>query len=130
MLSVGHGQTAARAGVKAYGYQFTQNSSTHTASEGVPRGAEIEFIYGQLDSSSEPASSILLAEMMVDYWVSFATRLNPNDSLGTSRPFWPQYTPEIEVLLQLNGDNMTVIPDDYQREQIEFLRDNTDAFHR
>ncbi|KAK0460618.1 extracellular triacylglycerol lipase precursor [Desarmillaria tabescens] len=123
-------QTAARAGVKAYGYQFTQNASTHAASEGVPHGSEIEFIYGQLDSSSEPASSISLAEMMVDYWVSFATSLDPNDGLGTSRPVWPQYTPDNEVLLQLHGDNITVIPDDYRKEQIEFLRDNADAFHR
>ncbi|KAK0194651.1 Alpha/Beta hydrolase protein [Armillaria mellea] len=81
-------------------------------------------------SMNEPASSILLSEMMMDYWVSFATSLDPNDGLGTSRPFWPQYTPENEVLLQLNGDNTTVIPDDYRKEGIEFLRDNADAFHR
>ncbi|KAK0460661.1 extracellular triacylglycerol lipase precursor [Desarmillaria tabescens] len=123
-------QTAAEAGVKAYGYQFTQNSSSYSAELGVPHASEIDFVYGKLNSSSEPASSMLLSEMMIDYWVSFATSLDPNDGLGTSRPSWPQYTPENEVLLQLNGDNMTVIPDDYRKEQIEFLRDNADAFHR
>ncbi|KAK0229994.1 triacylglycerol lipase 3 [Armillaria nabsnona] len=123
-------QTAAQAGVKAYGYQFTQNSSISSAELGVHHASEIDFVYGQLNSSSEPASSILLSEMMVDYWVSFATSLDPNDGLGTSRPFWPQYTPENEVLLQLDGDNTTVIPDDYRKEAIEFLRDNADAFHR
>ncbi|KAK0499037.1 extracellular triacylglycerol lipase precursor [Armillaria luteobubalina] len=123
-------QTAAEAGVKAYGYQFTQNSSMSSAELGVPHASEVDFVYGQLNSSSEPASSILLSEMMVDYWVSFVTSLDPNDGLGTSRPFWPQYTPENEVLLQLNGDNTTVIPDDYRKEAIEFLRDNADAFHR
>ncbi|KAK0447148.1 extracellular triacylglycerol lipase precursor [Armillaria borealis] len=102
-------QTAAQAGVKAYGYQFTQNSSMGSAELGVHHASEIDFVYGQLNSSSEPASSILLR---------------------TSRPSWPQYTPENEVLLQLNGDNTTVIPDDYRKEAIEFLWDNADAFHR
>ncbi|KAG7439417.1 alpha/beta-hydrolase [Guyanagaster necrorhizus] len=46
-------QAAVRAGVKSY----------------VTHSAELEFIYGELDSSTEPASSILLGEMMVDYWV-------------------------------------------------------------
>ncbi|KAK0460643.1 extracellular triacylglycerol lipase precursor [Desarmillaria tabescens] len=102
-------QTAVRSGVKAYGYQFTQRSSSYKPELG-------DFVYGRLDSSTEPASSILLSEMMVDYWVSFATSLDPNDGLGTCRPFWPQYTAENEVLLQLNGDNMTAIPDEYRGE--------------
>ncbi|KAK0224140.1 extracellular triacylglycerol lipase precursor [Armillaria fumosa] len=123
-------QIAAQAGVKAYGYQFAQNSSMYSAELGVTHASEIDFVYGQLNSSSEPASSILLSEMMVDYWVSFATSLDPNDGLGTSRPFWPQYTPENEVLLQLNGDNTTVIPDDYRKEAIDFLRANADAFRQ
>ncbi|KAK0194648.1 extracellular triacylglycerol lipase precursor [Armillaria mellea] len=123
-------QTTVRAGVKAYGYQFTQNSSLYLAELGVPHGSEIPFIYGTLNSSAEPESSILLGEMMVDYWVSFATSLDPNDGLGLSRPFWPQYTPENEVLLQLHGDNTTTILDDYREEQIDFIRDNADVFSR
>ncbi len=95
-------QTAVQAGVKAYGYQFTQNSSLYLSEWGgefsipkstrlilkgllVPHGSEILFIYGTLNSSTEPESSILLGEMMVDYWVSFATSLDPNDGLGMSR---------------------------------------------
>ncbi|KAK0447147.1 extracellular triacylglycerol lipase precursor [Armillaria borealis] len=140
-------QTAVQAGVKAYGYQFTQNSSLYLSEWGggfsipksirlilrrslVPHGSEIPFIYGTLNSSAEPESSILLGEMMVDYWVSFATSLDPNDGLGISRPFWPQYTPENEVLLQLHGDNTTVIPDDYRKEQIDFIKDNAEVFSR
>ncbi|KAG7445319.1 alpha/beta-hydrolase [Guyanagaster necrorhizus] len=90
-------QAAARAGVKSYGYQFAQNSSSWAPYFGVTHSAELEFIYGELDSSTEPASSILLGEMMVDYWVSFSTSLDPNDGLGTSRPNWPQYTPDNEA---------------------------------
>ncbi|KAK0460642.1 extracellular triacylglycerol lipase precursor [Desarmillaria tabescens] len=111
-------QAAAQAGVKAYGYQFTQNTSLYPPEWGVPH------------ASDETSSSMLLSEMMIDYWVSFAASLDPNDGLGMSRPFWPQYMPGNAVLLQLSGDNVTVIPDDYRKEQIEYLRDNADAFHR
>ncbi|KAK0447160.1 Alpha/Beta hydrolase protein, partial [Armillaria borealis] len=121
-------QTAVQAGVKAYGYQFTQNPLLYLSERGVPHGSEIPFIYGTLNSSAESESSIVLGEMMVDHWVSFATSLDPNDGLGISRPFWPQYTPENEVLLQLHGDNTTVIPDDYRKEQIDFIKDNTEVF--
>ncbi|PBK86467.1 hypothetical protein ARMGADRAFT_940530, partial [Armillaria gallica] len=92
-------------------------------------------LYGTLNSSAEPESSILLGEMMVDYGFSFTTSLNPNDRLGMSPElffctFWPKYTPEDEVLLHLHGDNTTVIPDDYRKEQIDFIRDNAEIFSR
>ncbi|SJK98002.1 uncharacterized protein ARMOST_01258 [Armillaria ostoyae] len=123
-------QTAVRAGVKAYGYQFTQRLSTTPAMFGVPHTSELDFVYGSLGTLNETVSSNVLSEMMIDYWVSFATSLDPNDGLGTSRPVWPQYTPENKVLLQLNGDNMTIIPDDYRKEQIDFIRDNAVIFHK
>lgn len=68
---------------------------------------------------------------MLDYWVLFATgfKLDLNNGSGTSRPFSPQYMPENEVLSQLNGNNTVVIPDDYGKEAIDFLRNNT-TFHR
>ncbi|KAG7448317.1 uncharacterized protein BT62DRAFT_1004109 [Guyanagaster necrorhizus] len=69
----------AQAGVKACEYRFTQNSPTHTPAEGVPHREKIDIIYGLLDSSDEPASSMLLGEIIVNYWVSFATTLDPND---------------------------------------------------
>jgi acetylcholinesterase len=29
---------------------------------------------------------------MTDYWISFATSLDPNDQKGASRPQWPSYS--------------------------------------
>ncbi|PBK87341.1 hypothetical protein ARMGADRAFT_466032 [Armillaria gallica] len=83
-----------------------------SAELGVHHASDIGFVYDRLNSSSETASPLLLSEMMLDYWVLFATgfKLEPNDGLGTSRPFSLQYMPENE-------------------EAIEFLRNNADAFH-
>ncbi|KAG7445246.1 esterase 1 [Guyanagaster necrorhizus] len=114
-------QTASDAGVKVFGYRFTQRLSTVPAELGVPHGSEVPFVYGALGSLNQTASANALSIMMIDYWVSFATSLDPNDGHGTSRPTWPQYTPSRQVLMQLDGDNLTVIPDNYSKEKIDFI---------
>ncbi|KAF9009204.1 alpha/beta-hydrolase [Hymenopellis radicata] len=106
-------QTAAKAGVKTY----------------VAHGNDVFFVYGLVALLNETASSIALSRVMIDYWVSFATSLDPNDGLGVPRPLWPQYTPDNQVVMQLNGDNLTAIPDDYRKEQIDFINDNAVLFH-
>ncbi|KAK0460689.1 triacylglycerol lipase [Desarmillaria tabescens] len=114
-------QTASEAGVKAFGYRFTQPLSATPAYLGVYHGSEIPFVYGTLGSLNEMASANTLSVMMMGYWISFATSLEPNDGLGSERPLWPQYTPSQQVLLQLYGDNITVIHDDYNKEKIDFI---------
>ncbi|KAK0194626.1 Alpha/Beta hydrolase protein [Armillaria mellea] len=141
-------QTTSEVGVKAFGYRFTQPLSATPAYLGVYRGSEIPFVYGTLGSLNETASAKSLSVMMMDYWLSFATSLDPNDGLGSARPLWPQYTPNqqisptstssravlkglYQVLLQLNGGNLTVIPDDYNKEKIDFIISEGSVFrHR
>ncbi|KAK0484493.1 extracellular triacylglycerol lipase precursor [Armillaria novae-zelandiae] len=106
-------QTTSEAGVKAFGYRFTQPLSTTPT-----------YLGG---SVNETATAKSLSVMMMDYWVSFATSLNPNDGLGSERPLWPQYMPNQQVLLQLNGDNLTIIPDDYNKEKIDFIISEVEA---
>ncbi|KAK0224107.1 Alpha/Beta hydrolase protein [Armillaria fumosa] len=96
-------QTTSEAGVKVFGQRFTQPLFTTPAYLGVYHGSEIPFVYGTLGS------------------VSFATSLDPNNGLGSERPLWPQCMPNQQVLLQLNGDNLTAIPDDYNKEKIGFI---------
>ncbi|KAK0205537.1 esterase 1 [Desarmillaria ectypa] len=114
-------QTTSESGVKAFGYRFTQPLSTIPADLGVSHGSEIPFVYGTLGSPNQSASANALSVAIIDYWVSFATSLDPNDGRGSSRPTWPQYTPTQQVLMQLNGNNLTVIPDDYNKEKIDFI---------
>ncbi|KAF9017699.1 alpha/beta-hydrolase [Hymenopellis radicata] len=118
-------QTAAKAGVKTYGYLFEQHLLSREPFLGVAHGNDVFFVYGLVALLNETASSIALSRVMIDYWVSFATSLDPNDGLGVPRPLWPQYTPDNQVVMQLNGDNLTAIPDDYRKEQIDFINDNT-----
>ncbi|KAJ7766333.1 extracellular triacylglycerol lipase precursor [Mycena maculata] len=120
-------ETAANAGVPTFGYLFTQPQPELAPALGVEHSSEITYVYGApADNSS---SSILLSRIMTDYWVSFATSLTPNDGLGVPRPVWTQFTPDNKAVIQLNGDNLTMIPDDFRAEQTNFINSNPAIWH-
>jgi len=120
-------QAASRAGVKTFGYLFTQPQPTNDPSLGVSHASEVFFVYGVPPDQS--VSAIGLSRIMIDYWVSFATSLDPNDGHGIPRPQWDQYTPQNQVLLQLEAGNTTLIPDNYRKEQIDFINSDPAVFH-
>ncbi|KAG7089104.1 hypothetical protein E1B28_010813 [Marasmius oreades] len=115
-------QTLANAGVKTYGYLFTQPQPPSAL--GVAHASEVPFIFGDVTNPSD----VQMSRIMIDYWVSFATSLDPNDGKGLTRLSWPQYTYEKQVLLQLNSQNTTVIPDTYRKKQIDFINQNPITF--
>ncbi|KAJ7286289.1 extracellular triacylglycerol lipase precursor [Mycena rebaudengoi] len=124
-------QAASKVGVKSYGYLFSDPSpprappayvSFPIAVEnfGVTHTAELLYVYG-----AQPASAAKLATAMIDYWVSFANSLDPNDNHGSKRPTWTPYTSgRDEKILQLNGEMTVMIPDNYRKEQIDFINSN------
>jgi hypothetical protein len=89
----------------------------------VAHGSEIQFVFGQVPPTSPDnlppflpqygnadEASRNVSTIMMDYWISFAVTLNPNDGKGVQRqllalsafsvnpltppsgPHWPQYT--------------------------------------
>ncbi|KAI3621518.1 extracellular triacylglycerol lipase precursor [Moniliophthora roreri] len=128
-------QSATKAGVKAYGYLFTYPElAVANPALGIRHGLDVNFVFGftpirATAPTFQPSpSASKLSQQMIDYMVSFVTTLDPNDGLGSERPLWPQYTPESESLLQLNGPNTTVITDNYRAEQIEFINSHSEIF--
>ena len=49
----------------------------------VYHSAELPFVYGAPNDTSAAATS--LSDAMIDYWISFATSLDPNDGRGKPR---------------------------------------------
>ncbi|TFK25302.1 triacylglycerol lipase 3 [Coprinopsis marcescibilis] len=121
-------EAATNKGVKGYGYLFIQPQPLDNPADGVEHFAEVAFVYGTPVDQSPSARRI--STRMMDYWISFAVNLDPNDSRGSERPAWPHYSRSNKVLLQLHGDNTTTIPDNYRQQGIEFSIANSIAFRR
>ncbi|KAJ7659591.1 extracellular triacylglycerol lipase precursor [Mycena polygramma] len=130
-------QTAAKIGVKCFSYIFANPPPANTFPPffGVPHGLDLGIFFGQVPGTAAlppSAESALLAEQMIDYWLSFVTFLDPNDGKGTQRPLWTQYgsgdNESEQVVLQLKHDNVTVIPDNFRAEQMEFINSHQVVF--
>ncbi|KAF5334363.1 hypothetical protein D9758_017485 [Tetrapyrgos nigripes] len=126
------------AGISTFSYVFTdpdavpvQEFVTGTpvpGSLGVTHSSEIFYVFGTLAERPEvkqvTPTAAKLSDMMMDYWISFANTLNPNDGKGSTRPNWPEYIGNRQEMMQLNGHNTTTIKDDFRERQIAlFNRD-------
>ncbi|ESK89102.1 extracellular triacylglycerol lipase precursor [Moniliophthora roreri MCA 2997] len=117
-------RTFAQAGIKTYGYQLSYPELNPAPALGVAHGSDLGYVFGfaSFPPSFVPSSSATrVSEQIIDYWVSFATSLDPNDGLGSDRPIWPEYTIDNPVLLQLNGSSTGPLLDNYRNEQFEFV---------
>lgn len=122
--------SSSKLGVKIYGYIFTEPQPTLPAYRGVQHASEVPFVYGGISSTSPP-STLAVSATMMDYWISFAASLDPNDDKGSRRPKWEQYTLRNKMIMELNGTNTTIIPDNYRSKQIDFINSEPLAFrHR
>ncbi|KAF9484148.1 triacylglycerol lipase 3 [Pholiota conissans] len=136
-------QNASDAGIPVFAYLFTDpdavvmpeflsvifpNSPPAPGSLGVAHSTEINYVFNTLINKTPTAQALSIT--MQDYWLSFVTSLTPNDGRGSKRPFWQQYTPNNQILMELNGHNITLMPDDFRPDQILFFQNSEDALHR
>ncbi|KAL1744407.1 Alpha/Beta hydrolase protein [Schizophyllum fasciatum] len=134
-------QTSTAVGTPAYGFLFTEHAN-YQAGEAPPlfggeltplqfspvvHGADNWYQFGT-ENIRSPADTVL-ATVIMDYWLSFATSLNPNDGLGSERPYWPAYDTKHKNLLRLEDDSIVAIRDDYRRDQLDFIARHPTIFH-
>ena len=74
---------------KAYLYYFDHR--TPASPEGSSHASEIAFVFGNLGNPGTPPSEAdkALSDLMMSYWVNFATNGNPN---GPGLPPWPAFS--------------------------------------
>ncbi|KAJ8523252.1 hypothetical protein ONZ45_g313 [Pleurotus djamor] len=116
-----------KSGIKTYGYLFTERRPENPPNLGVVHGDEVYFVYGVPSAQPIPEATQQLSIIMMDYWLSFASSLDPNDGQGSSRSEWPAYTPDSPCLLRLDGSQLEPIIDDFRYEGIEYIMDNSNA---
>ncbi|KAJ7807735.1 triacylglycerol lipase 3 [Mycena leptocephala] len=106
-------QAAASHGSKVYGYLLTQPQLGDPSLGG-------KFFYGDVLTDGV-ASDAALSFVMMDYWISFADCLDPNDGEGGARPRWGQYTVSNNAIMQLNGNETVMIKDDFRSQGINAI---------
>ncbi|KAH9999292.1 extracellular triacylglycerol lipase precursor [Russula vinacea] len=103
----------------SYVYLFTEPQPSVDPRFGVFHSSELTYFkfYGDL---AKNGPSAWLSRVMLDYWISFAVSLTPNDGKGTNRPHWGEYD-QTERILELNSKTMGLIPDRYRAISIDFI---------
>ncbi|KAJ7889615.1 esterase 1 [Mycena leptocephala] len=116
-------QTASAGGTTVYSYMFIDPQPQNPPFLGVAHLSELPYIYGGITGPDKVALSV----MMQDYWISFATSLDPNDGKGSTRPTWEEYGVD-QRIIQLNSTGTTMIADDFRQDQMSFINDNAAVF--
>jgi hypothetical protein len=57
---------------------------------------------------------------MLDYWISFAVSLTPNDGKGTNRPHWEVYK-EAQRVLELTGNGVSLVSDNDRASSMDLM---------
>ena len=87
------------------GYQFQfSRSAPEKEALGAPHGSEVAFVFGTLDTQSNPphytAADHQLSETMQQYWTNFAKTGDPN---GANLPKWPGFDTKTRAYLDLTN---------------------------
>jgi len=120
-------QTASAKGTQVFSYIFTDPQPENAPFLGVAHLSEIPYVYGDITVAANGTGPGTLSEIMQDYWISFATSLDPNDGNGAQRPQWEAYGSQ-QGVMQLNSTNTEMIPDNFRENQIAFINENAALF--
>jgi len=85
------------------------------------------------------AADVVLAQTMTSHWwvgcmavtdyrLNFAYFTDPNGQATDNATYWPKYGSELN-LLNFDQGNVSVIPDTYRQEKMEFFLQRPEAFN-
>ncbi|EKM61505.1 uncharacterized protein PHACADRAFT_248163 [Phanerochaete carnosa HHB-10118-sp] len=92
-----------------FAYFFTEFIPGNNRTFGVSHGSELALLFGPVPDAIEED----FANQMTDFYINFVNDLSPGAP-------WPRYTLETKQVLQLQRDNITVIPDDFLVNKTDF----------
>ncbi|RDW82841.1 hypothetical protein BP6252_03953 [Coleophoma cylindrospora] len=106
-----------KAGQPVWKMRFNAGNTVH--------GATIPYLYGVSANGADSANNQTLANIMKDYFVSFATQLDPNavSYSGVSKPTWNKYSTKPQVM-GVTNTLLANIPDYDAGAKCNFFQQN------
>ncbi|PPR05964.1 hypothetical protein CVT24_004628 [Panaeolus cyanescens] len=95
-----------------YAYYFGEFIPGNDPKLGVTHVSELELLFGPVPDVASIENDF--ATTYRDFYINFVNDLNPG-------PAWPRYSNETKMVLQLIRDNITLIPDDFNIVQTNFI---------
>jgi acetylcholinesterase len=71
----------------SYAYFFTEPQPSSDPALGVCHDSELPYFFENLAKKNGQPNIARLSRVMLDYWISFAVSLTPNDGKGTNSMF-------------------------------------------
>jgi para-nitrobenzyl esterase len=95
-------EAVAKAGGKAYIYQFTRRPQSALARKmAVHHGVDLAYVFGNMDEpGAYDGTDHALAEAVMSYWTNFAKTGDPN---GVGLQAWPAHDSASDLHLELGG---------------------------
>jgi carboxylesterase type B len=108
----------------SYAYLFSEPQTSADPAVGVFHSSELAYFFEDLARNGS-SNTAWLSRVMLDYWISFAVSLTPNDGKGTNRPRWGAYE-ETKEILELNSKTLGLIPDEYRALSMDLFINMSD----
>ncbi|KAF8596270.1 Carboxylesterase [Ceratobasidium sp. AG-I] len=111
-------------GQPAWSYLFKQPSGG-PPEYGISHASEIAYVFGGLPTDASAGDKDVSSKMM-QYWINFATFLNPRPS-GSSLPAWPSYG-LTKNIIQLKAGDYSIAADSFRSQATSSITANLDVY--
>ncbi|WP_437397623.1 carboxylesterase/lipase family protein [Flagellimonas lutimaris] len=105
-----------------YHFDFVSDPMKERMPYGAGHGTDISYVFNTLDARwgnpEKTAEDEKLAETMNTYWANFAKTGNPN---GEGLPQWPGYTPESNMILDIQSNGVPVGKIDPRKARLDLI---------
>ncbi|CAE6415432.1 unnamed protein product [Rhizoctonia solani] len=111
-------RAVASRGQKVWSYMFSQPTAGAPPGYGISHTSEIAYVFGGLSSNATQESKDV-SDKMMQYWINFATTLNPRPD-GSNLPAWPTYG-TLKNMVQLRADNYSALLDTFREPATDYI---------
>ncbi|BEJ12984.1 hypothetical protein CspHIS471_0301580 [Cutaneotrichosporon sp. HIS471] len=103
-------------------YEFVGPTPNIDGFLGIPHSSDVPYVFGvALQENNYTAEAEVLGQQIMDYWINFATYLDPNGDPNLPSdppsPYWPPHGATKDSM-RLDPANLTVVPDTFREGQM------------